>query len=109
MVCLVKFLMDPPNYEWFYDLKHDAIMAMTTITTRIYVYLGCFHDTSFSSALSVLTASPAALPAPSADPVQPQTPPVPPEFKPVSLGLPSLEPMPPEVPMIELSSTSTPA
>ena len=63
--------MEPLVPEWFYDEEHDAVVASTTTTTRIYVYLGHFRGVDTSTALAILATSPAAYVAPSASPMHP--------------------------------------
>ena len=59
--------LKPPMYEWFYNEDYDAVVALTTITTHIYVYLGRFSGANASGALTI----PSTFIAPSASPMLP--------------------------------------
>ena len=60
MEYLMEFLIDPPDYKSFYDSEYDVIVALTTTTARIYVYLYCSHDVDVSGAPVIPATSPVA-------------------------------------------------
>ena len=101
--------MDPPEYEWFYDVGANAIMVTTTTVVHIYFQLGRMHK----------VVEPNVLLAPAVIPEAPPTQPLAPwdfslyplldiEIEPISPGLPSVEILPQlAISIIELSSTTT--
>ena len=67
----MEFCLEPLVHEWFYDKECDAVMASTTITIPVYVYLGRFHGANGSNALAIPALSPVASDAPSVNLVLP--------------------------------------
>ena len=53
----MEFLLEPPVHERFYDEEKEAMVASTTITSRIYVYLSRFYGTATTSAPAILAVS----------------------------------------------------
>ena len=43
MAYLVKWIMDPLEYEWFFNVGGNTIMAMTTTVVHTYFHLGRMH------------------------------------------------------------------
>ena len=101
--------MDPLEYESFYDVDANSIVAMTTTIVHTYFYLGCMHKVAKPApplALAII------LEAPLAQPVAPWDFPLSPlpdiEMESVPLGLHSVEILSqPTISAIELSSTAT--
>lgn len=43
MAFLVEWIMDPSEYEWYYDANEKAIMATTTMVVHAHFFLGRMH------------------------------------------------------------------
>ena len=59
----VEWIMDPLEYEWFYDTDMDAIMVTTTTIVHTYFHLGRIHglvEPDISPALIVILEAPLA-------------------------------------------------
>ena len=101
----MEFFLEPPIHEWFYDEKRDVVVASTTITSHVYVYLDHFYGAATSGALTI----PIPHATPSTSLMHPQPSPMLPRFDPMLVGLPLPEPMPLEVPVVDLSFADAPA
>ena len=44
MAPLVEWIMDPLEYEWFYNVSANAIVATTTTVVHIYLHFGHMHE-----------------------------------------------------------------
>ena len=110
MAHLVEWSMDPPHYEWTYDEDAQAIVATTTTVVRTYFYPSRIHEGVGPDVPLAPTDIPAAYlgqllghwdfpPEPLPDI----------EMEPMSPELLVAEPLPqPVIPVIDLSSTTTP-
>ena len=102
--------MDPPEYEWSYDIGTNAIVATTTTVIRTYLYLSRMHKIADPDVPLALVDILELLPTPSLAPWNLSLLPLP-NFKIESMspGLLSVKILPqPAVSVIELSSTTTP-